>query len=1372
VDVTTPTKSKRPLPELIAGRYRVVRALGAGGMATVYEVLDTATERRLALKRLHEQGDAAKRQRTVELFEREFHTLSQLAHPRVVEAYDYGVDEGGPYYTMELLEGGELSQLAPLPWKQACELARDVCSALSLVHSRRLVYRDLNPRNVHCTRDGRAKLIDFGALCPLGPAKQVVGTPAYCAPETIDFEPLDARTDLYSLGATLYFTLTGRHVYPARSFEQLRLLWEARPLRPSELVPGLPLALDNLVMDLLHLEPSVRPVNAAEVIEQLAVIEGRTLAEQPQVMLAYLSAPSLVGRDAVLARTRTKITRAQRSRGGVLLFEGASGVGRSRVVAACRLEAKLQGMLTVQADASDAGAEYGVMQALTVQLLHAAPQLALQLAEAKLPVLGHVLPALLAQRPETQLETFADINRLRSVALGAIRDWLLALSAQRPLLIAVDDLHAVDEPSAAVMALLARALENHGLLLIASIETGAAVTAPGPLKVFSAVAASTRLENLSLDESEQLLRSVFGDVPNVQLLTHRLHHITHGNPRDLMQLAQYLVDRGLSTFRAGAWSLPNRIDDADLPSDMAQALADRVQALGPLARRLGLALTLSPERGLSLVECNAVCEGESQANVLGALDELQRIQAITGAVEVFTISQRGFVAALQSLADTDRARELHALLARVFEQRRDEEFRRAQHLVRAGQMDVGLDVLVRFAIESKVRTDSDTRTFGSLVAALPDDWLQFYLDAIEQCTMRGRPLSDAYALRLRFISLANVMGVSISSAAPLLRASMQELARASGLDSCAPQPDASDPTLVARIAIGAAQQRYDQSSVRERVCHPMIAVKELSRTLISTAGFATLTLDHTLATAMPSLACFSALSPAIELVERLRHGTLARIAGRFEQASQIYRDLLAYSDRPDYAGLDVSNHRLMRAGVMGALGLMEAVCNMEACPDWAAQIESEPLYVVQAFQIRMVHALWEGRVHDADKHKAHFELLRIQNAPRNLGDGAYLLACVTAAAASDDLTRIKQAAEEIHAMAARHSPWRAVSEYALGEYDRIRGNRSQALQHLETALSLCAVGTNSIWPYAASARVQVLREQGLLEEARSSGDAYLALAEENALGWHANFIKLALALARSELGDTTGAAALVEAVIADFQSAKSRGLPMVLAYAARTRIALAANDLGSYESALKQLRQHAQLGQGRGLRAKYEQLKRSSQAQPSNLVDSTGQSDITVLTGTEMRSMLVGCAAPQERAQRTLDLLLRRSGAVEGLLYWHREGGRELVAQVGEHAAAQGMTRFLDEFVQSQLLDQDMNTCSQETELADTAMSSNIWIAADGAQHHAVLLSHQTPEGFAVTGLAILRTAPQTRFESPTALASSLSRALLDAGDVVPVLAH
>jgi eukaryotic-like serine/threonine-protein kinase len=83
--------------------------------------------------------------------------LAQLAHPRIVEVYDYGIDDVGPYYTMELLDGGDLQQLAPIDPLRLCAIARDVCSALALIHSRRVLHRDVSPRNIRCRPDGTAR---------------------------------------------------------------------------------------------------------------------------------------------------------------------------------------------------------------------------------------------------------------------------------------------------------------------------------------------------------------------------------------------------------------------------------------------------------------------------------------------------------------------------------------------------------------------------------------------------------------------------------------------------------------------------------------------------------------------------------------------------------------------------------------------------------------------------------------------------------------------------------------------------------------------------------------------------------------------------------------------------------------------------------------------------------------------------------------------------------------------------------------------------------------------------------------------------------------------------------------------------------------
>lgn len=183
----------------IGGRYVVEDALGRGGMAAVYRVRDAKTGQRLALKRAWARDPVKARKRRA-LLEREFHTLGQLRHPRIIEVFDFGVDDDGPYYTMELLDGSDLSARAPLPWREACALLRDVCSSLALLHSRGYVHRDVSPLNVRCTADGRAKLIDFGAMAAMGVTTLTIGTPPCVPPEALARQALDARADLFALG--------------------------------------------------------------------------------------------------------------------------------------------------------------------------------------------------------------------------------------------------------------------------------------------------------------------------------------------------------------------------------------------------------------------------------------------------------------------------------------------------------------------------------------------------------------------------------------------------------------------------------------------------------------------------------------------------------------------------------------------------------------------------------------------------------------------------------------------------------------------------------------------------------------------------------------------------------------------------------------------------------------------------------------------------------------------------------------------------------------------------------------------------------------------------------------------------------------------
>src|SRR5262245_14008401 len=113
-------------------------------MGEVFAALDESTSQRVALKRMR---TAIQAQRALVVhFMREYHALSELRHPRIIEVYDYGVDRGTPYYTMELLDGSDLNELSPVPWPEACRYLRDVASSLALLHARRLLHRDVSPR--------------------------------------------------------------------------------------------------------------------------------------------------------------------------------------------------------------------------------------------------------------------------------------------------------------------------------------------------------------------------------------------------------------------------------------------------------------------------------------------------------------------------------------------------------------------------------------------------------------------------------------------------------------------------------------------------------------------------------------------------------------------------------------------------------------------------------------------------------------------------------------------------------------------------------------------------------------------------------------------------------------------------------------------------------------------------------------------------------------------------------------------------------------------------------------------------------------------------------------------------------------------------
>jgi eukaryotic-like serine/threonine-protein kinase len=211
--------------ETIAERYDVEELVGAGGMSSVYKAHDRLLERYVALKVLHDQYTTD--DEFVERFKREARAVAQLSHPNIVTVIDRAEDDGKQFIVFEYIDGENLKELLTrsgrLPVRDALELAVQIAHGLAFAHDQGLVHRDVKPQNVLLNGDGRAKVTDFGIARSLDvegvtQTGTVLGTSNYIAPEQASGQPVDAQTDVYSLGVVLYELLAGDLPFPGENF--------------------------------------------------------------------------------------------------------------------------------------------------------------------------------------------------------------------------------------------------------------------------------------------------------------------------------------------------------------------------------------------------------------------------------------------------------------------------------------------------------------------------------------------------------------------------------------------------------------------------------------------------------------------------------------------------------------------------------------------------------------------------------------------------------------------------------------------------------------------------------------------------------------------------------------------------------------------------------------------------------------------------------------------------------------------------------------------------------------------------------------------------------------------------------------------------
>jgi beta-lactam-binding protein with PASTA domain/predicted Ser/Thr protein kinase len=277
---------------LFDGRYRIMRRLGAGGMANVYLAEDQELGRRVAIKILNDRhaGD----EQFIERFRREAKNAAGLSHPNIVSIYDRGEATEGTYYiAMEYLDGRSLKELlvarGPAPIPIAIDYARQILSALRFAHRNGVIHRDIKPHNILVDSDGRVKVTDFGiARAEQAGAQQmteagsIIGTAQYLSPEQARGRQVDQTSDLYSLGIVLYELLTGTVPFTGDTPVEIAMKHlSAVPEPPSATRSGVPPGLDQIVLRALAKDPRDRYHSAEEMDADLERV-ARGLAPSPE----------------------------------------------------------------------------------------------------------------------------------------------------------------------------------------------------------------------------------------------------------------------------------------------------------------------------------------------------------------------------------------------------------------------------------------------------------------------------------------------------------------------------------------------------------------------------------------------------------------------------------------------------------------------------------------------------------------------------------------------------------------------------------------------------------------------------------------------------------------------------------------------------------------------------------------------------------------------------------------------------------------------------------------------------------------------------------------------------------------------------------
>ena len=668
---------------MLPAGYEYLATLGRGARSTVYRVRKSSPPGRpesdpgpdFALKIL--DWSISDPDASLAAFRREAALLAGVSHPGLATIHEVGEVGPQPYLVRDLIDGRSLAEVltaGPMTPGQVIALGLDLVDPLGAVHRRGLIHRDLKPANIMILPTGAARLIDFGLTARDGdqdPAT-TAGTLAYSAPEQSGLlrRPVDARSDLYALGAVLFECLTG--VMPFRSPEVGELLrMHATVPAPAvaDLAPGTPAGLADVIALLLAKDPDDRYQNDLELGADLRALaqdpsmrpgtarglrrSGRRMGDPGRRLRDLGHSTALGGRIRELSRLRARWHRAAGGQGGVCLIGGGSGIGKTRLAAELGSEAEsTAGVVLWGRSSADDPLPFGPLRAALERYLSDLGRLPAQERERRnariraacppgaAAVLGGLAPGLervLRAVPGPAAAELLDGPDSQGRFAVTVAGFLTGLARESGpdggLMLLLDDVQWLDPGSRRVLAELADDLPDLPLLVVAagrndpgnSSGTDAFVTAMGP-----AVDLVLGLQPLGEEEMSAQIEALLPGLASVPGLSAVLRRLSNGNPFLLEEYVRAIVDAGLLRPSWGTWLLDEPgLTALELPPDAIGLVIRRLDGIGPRSRDL---LTLAAAIGsrfrapalaaVAELDLEAVHDVLSRAADLRLLDEL------------------------------------------------------------------------------------------------------------------------------------------------------------------------------------------------------------------------------------------------------------------------------------------------------------------------------------------------------------------------------------------------------------------------------------------------------------------------------------------------------------------------------------------------------------------------------------------------------------------------------------------------------------------------------------------------------------------------------------------------------------------------------